>query len=238
MDNGEKITDPVFMETLLRRIQNQSPQISVNIPRKSGCYNTAILTINSEQGILIFDQLAPEEGHQHLLKTRIMNVEASFQGVSIRMQCHLKQVTDKDNARQYHMMFPSHLWYYQQRENFRVQISDDINFSIRFRHKNQDWLNAEVTDISPDGCGIKFNQDISFIKGELIKHCELVLPDKRKLPCKFIVRYSSHDDHQLMTHVGIKIIDLEPHDKKDYLRAIQNAQREMIRRQARLSKAG
>ena len=50
-----------------------------------------------------------------------------------------------------------------------------------------------------------------------------------------IVRYVSHDDQHNLTHVGVKIIEFEGSDKRYYLRAIQNAQREMIRRLSRVA---
>jgi len=234
LSKGEKITDMSFMLALLKRVQQQKTLVTITIPRKPGTYNSAILEIKTNPYVIIFDELNPSDGHEHLAKARILEMKAVINGVEIQMQCHLIHIDTADKISKYHVAFPPHLWYQQQRQNFRVHVSSDMHFGLRIKYRDQDWHDASVVDLSPDGCGIEIEKNLAFDKGELIKHCELTLPDGTYLYCKMIVRYSSNNDQQNRTHVGVKIIDFEGTDRKLYLRTIQNAQREMIRRQSRI----
>lgn len=237
MDHGEKVTDPIFMETLLQGVQNSNKPFNITIARKPGNYQSTLLDFDFAAQILIFDRLNPDDGHLLLLKSRIISAETCYNGVSIRLQCHLKKPVKTAQSIHYYMHMPTHLWYCQQRKNFRVQLGSDFHFSLRINSATYGWLNAEVIDISPDGCGLKFNEQIAFKKGDIIRDSEIILPNKQKLSCKLMVKYISNDDQLEYSQLGVKIIDLSDDDKKIYLQALKNAQRELVHRQANLVKA-
>ena len=234
MAKGEKITDSSFILMLLKRIQQHKSLLTCAIPRKMGNYTSAILEIQSDPNVIVLDQLNPSSGHDDLKKVRMLEIESTLKGVRVKMQCHLLHIDESEAIAKYHFAFPAHLWYQQQRESFRVQVSPDLNFQLKLHTQQSEWIDVKVVDMSHEGCGIEIDRHVKFDKGELIKHCDLCLPDGKHIYCKMIVRYVSHDDHQNLTHLGVKILDFEGLGKRDYLKAIQEAQREMVRRQSRL----
>ncbi len=235
MATGEKITDKEFIYTLLKRLQQQKALLSVSVPLAPGTYNSAILNISQDKTELLLDELHPQEGHLQLLKIGSLQVNSQSSGTGLTFEAELKKVNTDEQISKYHVSFPKFIWYNQQRETFRVQVANDLQFSVELQTEGHGGISGQVIDISQTGIGASFEHYLPFERGDLINHCRLVLPQLGRIGCRLIVKHIKHTEHPAATHIGAMLVDLEGEARKAYLQTIANIQREMIRRHNKVS---
>ena len=234
MEQAEIITDQAFIFSLLKRLQKKRILLSATVSGHTVSSNTTLLDICTDTPpYLVLDELNNEKTHQQFLDAQSMTVKGRLDGLDLSFTCHLLHTEDSESVAKYYIAFPSSLVYAQQRQSYRIHISPDLQFPVELGVKDDQVMSGHIVDISQTGLGIIFDHYIKFQPGDFINQCNLILPHSETLRCKVIIRHTCYDKASNTTQLGVEMLNMLNQEKREYLRAVANIQREMVRRQAR-----
>lgn len=200
----ETITSSVRIATLLRPVMERHIILTATLPDSNIFFNTVLLAIEPENGLLVIDELNPKLGHDLLIKSKQLTLHAMLEGVDINFTINLKKAGNDKGIAYYDLEYPQSIRYLQRRNTFRVPISGASKIEIEIHISKNNIFTGELSDISAEGMCIRFPKKTSMgldnYTGEA--QCIIKLPDNRQIQCAFKVRRSSLDQASNNRYVG------------------------------------
>ena len=227
---GDKITDSDLAADMLKRIVSHRALLTITIPGSNKIYNSAILEINQEQSSLLLDELNPKDGHEQLLKTKKLHAKAMVKGAEISFSTVLQNANIESGISIYQVRFPTAVWHYQRRRDFRVKMERGVHIPVLISMESGKKIQAELVDISKTGIRLFINTYMEVDVGTILTNCLITLPDKSRISSKFEIRFTQYDKKDNRLIIGGKFLDLPRSEQKLLSRTIAGMQRDMIKR--------
>lgn len=193
----------------LWQLLNQRQLIEVKVEGSSLTYQTLILAIDVQRGLLWLDDLFP---NQHVLEIGDqISLRHHRNGEQLSFSSPILAWGSNYGANGLAIMLPDHLLYSPRRQFSRADMSDKPSLSLKLRAIGQDISYGSVLDISSGGlrASIPGNMLGQLRHGALLPLCEFTLSDELTIRCSARVR-----SFRLLrvpyrhTQVSIEFIDL------------------------------
>jgi len=206
----------------LYQLLNQRQILEVKIEGSTLSYQTLVLAIDIQRGLLWLDDLFPK---QHLLEVgdRI-TLRHHRNGEQLTFSSPVLAWGNNYGANGLAILLPEHVSYIPRRQFKRADISDRSSLSLKLRAVGHEAIYASVLDISSGGlrASVPGNLLGQLRHGALLPLCELVLSDELTLRCSARVR-----SFRLLrlphrhTQISIEFVDL-PFERQQQLQQFIN----------------
>jgi c-di-GMP-binding flagellar brake protein YcgR len=193
----------------LWQLLNQRQIIEVKVEGSSFSYQTLVLAIDIQRGLLWLDDLFPS---QHLLDTGDqITLRHHRNGEQLTFTSPILAWGSNYGANGLAIMLPENLCYSPRRQFRRADMSDKPSLNIKLRALGQDISYGSVLDISSGGlrASIPGNLLGQLRHGALLPLCELALSDELTLRCSARIRsFRLLRAPHRHTQVSIEFVDL------------------------------
>lgn len=167
--NGNGPQAPVLLKTPLevysnlRQLQQSRDPLLINFPDRQQIFQSYLLDIDLESGLLAFDELVPALGDRLLKEGEPFNVESYHEGIRITWKCESQvSAEEMDGAPCYWTQIPEQITYHQRRDAYRAAIPETEPVDAELLDKAfKAPLFARLIDISATGCRLRFSGDLS-----------------------------------------------------------------------------
>lgn len=193
----------------LWQLLNQRQIIEVKVEGSSFSYQTLVLAIDIQRGLLWLDDLFPSP---HLLETGDqITLRHHRNGEQLTFTSPILAWGSSYGANGLAIMLPEQAHYAPRRQFRRANMSDKSSLSLKLRAVGQDISYGSVLDISSGGlrASIPGNQLGQLRHGALLPLCEFALSDELTLRCSARVRsFRLLRAPHRHTQVSIEFVDL------------------------------
>lgn len=193
----------------LWQLLNQRQIIEVKVEGSSLSFQTLVLAIDIQRGLLWLDDLFPS---QHLLETGDqITLRHHRNGEQLSFSSPILAWGSSYGANGLAIMLPENLSYSPRRQFRRADMSDKPSLNLKLRAVGQDISYGSVLDISSGGlrASIPGNQLGQLRHGALLPLCELALSDELTLRCSARIRsFRLLRTPHRHTQVSIEFVDL------------------------------
>ena len=203
-------TNPIPPQYLpLAELQKQRQLLEVRITGASRVYQSMILAIDAERGLLWLDDLFPQQllldtGDEITLRHHRNGEQLSFSSPILAWGSNY-------GANGLAIILPDHLLYTPRRQFRRADMGDKPSLSLKLRAIGQDISYGSVLDISSGGlrASVPGNMLGQLRHGALLPLCEFTLSDELTIRCSARVRsFRLLRTPHRHTQVSIEFIDL------------------------------
>jgi c-di-GMP-binding flagellar brake protein YcgR len=206
----------------LYQLLNQRQIIEVKVEGSSLSYQTLILAIDIQRGVLWLDDLFPK---QHVLEIgdRI-SLRHHRNGEQLTFSSPILAWGDNYGTNGLAILLPEQVVYVPRRQSQRADMSDKSNLNLKLRAVGHEAVYANVLDISSGGlrASVPGNLLAQLRHGALLPLCELVLSDELTLRCSARVRgFRLLRLPHRHTEISIEFIDL-PIERQQHLQQFIN----------------
>lgn len=225
------LTAPLEILAVLRPLLNTHTPLIIRFLGQQSSFQSYLIEINSEYGLIALDELIPKEGEQHMKNGLPFRVEAFHEGVRILWEnAHPVQEGELDNLPCHWLAIPDEIYHYQRRTAYRASLlGRNVAAQLSDPRRNLE-LDGDLVDISANGCRLR-------VPGNLQEHLQsgVVYENLRaQLPFGSMIipvelRYIKHDETQNRTFCGFRFHRIEGLLQRDLTRFITQLQRELRR---------
>lgn len=206
----------------LYQLLNQRQIIEVKVDGSSLSYQTLVLAIDIERGLLWLDDLFPK---QHVLEIGDqITLRHHRNGEQLSFSSPILAWGSNYGANGFAIMLPEELAYVPRRQFRRADMSDTPSLSLKLRAVGQEISYGSVLDISSGGlrASIPGNLLGQLRHGALLPLCELTLSDELTIRCSARVRgFRLLRAPYRHTQISIEFIDL-PAERQQQLQQFIN----------------
>lgn len=207
----------------LWQLLNQRQIIEVKVEGSSLSYQTLVLAIDIQRGLLWLDDLFPK---QHILEIgdRI-TLRHHRNGEQLSFSSPILAWGSNYGANGLAIMLPEQLCYVPRRQFRRADMSNTPSLSLKLRAVGQDVSYGSVLDISSGGlrASIPGNLLSHLRHGALLPLCELTLSDELTIRCSARVRgFRLLRTPHRHTQISIEFIDLSLERQQQLQQFINN----------------
>ena len=206
----------------LYQLLNQRQIIEVKVEGSSLSYQTLVLAVDIQRGLLWLDDLFPK---QHVLEIgdRI-TLRHHRNGEQISFSAPILAWGTNYGANGLAILLPEHVSYIPRRQYLRADMSDKSNLGLKLRVVGHEAIYATVLDVSTGGlrASVPGNLLGQLRHGALLPLCELTLSDELTIRCSARVR-----SFRLLrlphrhTQISIEFVDL-PFERQQQLQQFIN----------------
>ena len=193
----------------LWQLLNQRQLIEVKVEGSSLSYQTLILAIDVQRGLLWLDDLFP---NQHVLEIGDqISLRHHRNGEQLSFSSPVLAWGSNYGANGLAIMLPDHLLYTPRRQFRRADMGDKPSLSLKLRAIGQDISYGSVLDISSGGlrASVPGNMLGQLRHGALLPLCEFTLSDELTIRCSAQVRsFRLLRTPHRHTQVSIEFVDL------------------------------
>ena len=193
----------------LWQLLNQRQLIEVKVEGSSLTYQTLVLAIDIQRGLLWLDDLFPS---QHVLEIGDqITLRHHRNSEQLRFSAPILAWGSNYGANGFAIMLPEQLCYLPRRQFRRVDMSDKPSLNLKLRAIGQDITYGSVLDISSGGLRASIPGNIlgQLRHGALLPLCEFRLSDELILRCSARVRsFRLLRSPHRHTQVRIEFVDL------------------------------
>ena len=231
----ETITSSSRIVALLRQVMERHTVITASLPDCSQFFNTALLDIDPDKGILLIDELNPNTGHDLFLNTRRITLSTMHEGVEISLTANLKKSGIDNDIIFYELEFPESIRYLQRRNSFRVPVSISSIINVEIHTEDKNIISGELSDISADGMCIRFPKK----KGGVLENdtketqCIIRLPNNQQIKCAFKICRSISNKSSNSLYIGGRFERLDKIQSRAIERFVIELQRESRKKMTR-----
>ena len=206
----------------LHQLLNQRQILEVKIEGSTLSYQTLVLAIDIQRGVLWLDDLFPK---QHLLEIgdRI-TLRHHRNGEQLCFSSPVLAWGNNYGANGLAILLPENVFYTPRRQYRRADMSDRSSLSLKLRAVGHDAIYASVLDISSGGLRASVSGNLlgQLRHGALLPLCELVLSDELTLRCSARVRsFRLLRTPHRHTQISIEFVDL-PFERQQQLQQFIN----------------
>lgn len=228
----DRITDPVRIAALLERLRVNRCLLTV-LPDESGeAYNSALLEIHPQQGYLVLDELNPKDGHQRLVASRRLKVQAWLKGVELNFATDLESVGQHLGFWFYRVALPLSLNYHQRRRHYRAKIGLSRHIPVTLRLPNAESVNGRLRDISVGGIGANFPPTFpeSLAGSDHALECVIALPRGKDIVCHVMICFVNRSLQDNSRVVGARFVELGAAQQKTVAEFVVALDRELMKK--------
>ena len=215
-DASPELYEPLYQLLSQRQI------LEVKIEGSTLSYQTLVLAIDIQRGLLWLDDLFPK---QHLLEIgdRI-TLRHHRNGEQLTFSSPVLAWGGNYGANGLAILLPEHAAYTPRRQHRRADMSDRSSLSLKLRAVGHEPIYASVLDLSCGGlrASVPGNLLAQLSHGALLPLCELVLSDELTLRCSARVRgFRLLRTPHRHTQISIEFVDL-PCERQQQLQQFIN----------------
>jgi c-di-GMP-binding flagellar brake protein YcgR len=223
-----RLSAPVEIATMLRRLQEANVQLNLNAPR-GGVYTTTLWTADAARGVLSFAADTREPQLQALLEDDEAVVVGYLENIKIQFDVDNLVLVHGGRASALSASYPRELFRFQRREAFRVRplLRDAPVARLRHPMIPEMQLALRVLDVSLNGCALLLPEDVPalapgvlinevLIELDLNTHFETAL----RLQHLTAIRPDSHG-----VRLGCEMAGLNPDARRTLQRYIDHTQK-------------
>ncbi|MET0356925.1 MAG: PilZ domain-containing protein [Cellvibrio sp.] len=206
----------------LHQLLNQRQIIEVKVEGSSLSYQTLVLAIDVQRGLLWLDDLFPK---QHLLEIgdRI-TLRHHRNGEQLSFSSPILAWGTNYGANGLAILLPEQVSYIPRRQHRRADMSDKSSLNLKLRAVGHDAVYASLLDISSGGlrASVPGNLLGQLRHGALLPLCELILSDELTIRCSARVRgFRLLRLPHRHTQISIEFVDL-PFERQQQLQQFIN----------------
>jgi c-di-GMP-binding flagellar brake protein YcgR len=228
ISDGEKITDPVRVASLLDRLAKKHSLLTVVVPGHSERYTTSIVGINGL--FVLLDELLPSSGHHLFVEVGTLEVSGKVDGIDFRFFAMLEDVDAQDGMITYRVHLPARLEYRQRRMDYRAHIPIAQTLRVIIDKADESVIEGELYDLSQGGIGMILPGETPALQPRRWYECAFEMPDQSWLYCSVELCHArtipSHDRHL----VGARFSGLSVVQSQLVGRYIGMLERELLRK--------
>ncbi|RYY76085.1 MAG: PilZ domain-containing protein [Gammaproteobacteria bacterium] len=206
----------------LYQLLNQRQIIEVKIEGSSLSYQTLVLAIDMQRGVVWLDDLFPT---QHMLEIGdLITVKHHRSGEQLSFSSPVLAWGNDYGANGLAILLPQQALYSPRRKSSRADMSEKSNVSLKLRAVGHEPLYASVLDISSGGlrASVPGNLLGQLRHGALLPLCELTLSDELTIRCSARVRgFRLLRSPHRHTQISIEFVDL-PVERQQQLQQFIN----------------
>lgn len=226
----ERLTDPAQIVTLLRRASEARDLLTVILPDSPRRYNSAILKVDPEQGVVLLDELNPPEGHERLVAARRLRASCHIRGIELSFQATVSEVGGDAGIAFYRIPLPQELHYHQRRANYRVQVGRGLAIPVYLTLGTDDALEGQLSDLSAGGLSMRLETGRSLNRGQRVEQCTIPLPKGDQIRSALEIRYARAEENAKWLRAGARFLDLTRAQQSRIQRFVAQLERELIRK--------
>lgn len=228
ISDGEKITDPVRVASLLDRLAKKHTLLTVVVPGHSERYTTSIVGVNGP--FVLLDELLPSSGHHLFVEIGTLQVSGKLDGIDFRFFAMLEDVDAQDGMVTYRVHLPARLEYRQRRMDYRAHIPIAQSLRVVIDKGDESIIEGELYDLSQGGVGMILPGETPALKPHRWYECAFEMPDEGWLYCSVELCHArtvpSHERHL----IGARFSGLSVVQAQLVGRCIVMLERELLRK--------
>lgn len=175
------ISDRQQIYSILASVQKSRSPITIKFENRERYYTSLILRTELEEGYMIIDEIAPEDGHQLAMQKLPFSIRGSHNGVSLFFRPNIIAGSgEQSGIAFYKVNFPKEMIYQQRRGAFRAPVAQAmrIKATVRSFDRNQ-LLTGRLYDLSITGCRINFEGEVKpeLVRGDSFEECHISTPE-------------------------------------------------------------
>ncbi len=228
---SHRVTSEDEIRAFLKRLHKSHSLLNISLGEPSFQYGSVILEINHEKDYLVLDELYPKNDISTELIDKTLSIETQLEGILIQFEVTVQAISEKDSSEYYKVEIPKHVYYHQQRENYRVAVSLSNPLPADLATQNDVLIHAELRDISLGGlCARLTSQTGERLRvGDEIPTCIIQIPGGKKIVSSLeIVRVEETEPFK-NTRIGARFTNLSHADEQELSRMIAKLERENIK---------
>lgn len=213
----------------LRLLHDHHDPLIITFPERSQRFQSYLVAINRERGLLALDELVPNDGERFLKNGERFKVEGFHEGVRIAWECLQDvQIGELDGARCYWSGLPSEVIYHQRRNAFRAPLKQGQLLSIELAgDKLKSGIQGQLLDISATGCRLRFQGDLSsrMQAGQVYERLSVKLPFGT-ISTAAELRHLGYDEKMDTSFAGVRFYRMDGLAQRSIERFVYQVQRE------------
>jgi len=227
------ITNQQQIYSILTSVQKARSPITVKIENRERYYTSLILQTNLDEGFILIDEIAPEDGHHLVMQNLPFSIRGSHNGVSLffRPNVIAGSGVESDIAF-YKVKLPKEMIYQQRRAAFRAQVARSLRITGTVTsQRRRDSLTGILHDISLGGCRINFSGEINqdLVRSDKFEECNILLPDGYSINCPLSLKHATYIRDWDETTCGFQFEGLDTISQRAIDRFVYFLQREARR---------
>lgn len=222
----------------LWELQKQRQLLEVKISGTSRVYQSMILAIDVERGLLWLDDLFPQ---QHLLDAGDeITLRHHRNGEQLVIRAHIVAMGSTYDASGFAISLPEFVYYTPRRSAPRFAVGHQSPLSVKIRTLGQEPSFGTLQDISTGGLRLLVagNMLPHLRHGALLPLCEVDISDELQIRCRArICAFRMGRSPYRHTQISIEFIDLEEEIRAELARFLRESQLGNIHTQLSISRS-
>lgn len=225
----EQVTDAKRLAGLLEGLRASRALLSVRIDDRSVSFNTALLKIDADEGVIYLDELVPAYGHRRVQPGSTLRVSGMLNRMPAHFSTLVLETGRQKGVAYYRATLPTRLDYRQRRASFRVHVPRSYQVEVEFTTREGEAFQARMLDISQGGFAVTALRNAPVKVLDALEVDDLELPGMKSFACKVQVRYllAGRDDPTM--RVGLRFTRIDVPAQRALARVIMDLEREAIR---------
>jgi c-di-GMP-binding flagellar brake protein YcgR len=225
----ETLTDTTRIVGLFKRLLERRALLSIKIEDHPQEFTTAVINVSPENGLLMLDELKPEQGHALLKLSPTFKARAQLEGVQIAFTATMIEIGEQDAIAYYTIQIPAQVDYHQRRQSVRIPLSAANPLPVTLTAEDGLSLKGNMADLSTGGLRIRFDRDLptALEPGQKLD-CSFPLPpdNKQRFTCEVIVRViKGHHESYKAAFIGGQFADITKPQERQLARMVMLLQR-------------
>jgi c-di-GMP-binding flagellar brake protein YcgR len=209
----------------LWELQKQRQLLEVKITGASRVYQSMILAIDIERGLLWLDDLFPQ---QHILDAGDeITLRHHRNGEQLVVRAHIVAMGSTYNASGFAINLPEFVYYMPRRSSPRYIIGHQSPLSVKIRTLGQEPSYGTLQDISTGGLRlIVAGNMLPYLRhGALLPMCEVDISDELQIRCRArICAFRIGRSPYRHTQISVEFIDMEEETRTALARFLRESQ--------------
>ncbi|GGX49984.1 flagellar brake protein [Saccharospirillum salsuginis] len=227
---GEAVTNPADIVRLLRTAQEDVIPVSLVFTQSQRSLSTYVIDVDPQTGLTL-DEPMPRALAGELASGTAFTLETHIDGVQIRAPDLSARAAPKagDEPR-FQCPLPAVLYTNQRRRSYRAQVRRSLLIGARVRDEGDVDCTGRLRDMSVDGCGIEFEQDVRarFPELGMTLTIELDFPNHTRLECPAVLQRMSFNGDAGITTLGCRLATMPAQRQTAIAALVTDLQRDQI----------
>ena len=223
---------PIEIAAYLKPLVETRSPLRITFLERNRQFQSFLIDINTEQGLIALDELIPTEGERLLLQGERFRIDSSHEGVQITWEYDVPgNLSELNDSRCYWFPLPKEVSYHQRRNAFRVRLQLNRQPTAELSDlPSKKFLKGSLLDISATGCKIRIAKNATSMvsPGELLEKFSVALPGS-SLSSTVEVRHVSYNERLDCTEVGLRFYRMSGLTQRQVERFVYQLQRETRR---------
>ena len=227
---GEAVTHPTDIVRLLRTAQENVIPVTVVFTLSRRSLSTYVIDVDPQTGLLL-DEPMPRAMAGELASGAAFTLETWIDGVQIQAPDLAARAAPKagDEPR-FQCPLPAILYSNQRRRSYRAQVRRSLLIGARVRDDGSVDCAGRLHDMSVDGCGIEFDQDVrsGFPELGMRLFIQLDFPNRTRLEFPAVLQRMSFNGDAGMTTLGCRLTGMPAQQQAAIAALVTDLQRDQI----------